>query len=109
MRWMVACAVLYLACTPIPSPAPVRPDAADAAPPVGDAAPIDGDASPRLDACDWAYRHLVGIGCTPKGPTIGTWVEVCRNDRQHGAFQLRGINNAMSVAEARQAGVDCQP
>lgn len=109
MRWIFVVAVIALACTPLPSPSPVRPDAADAAPVSSDAAPVLTDRAVPLDACEWSHQHLIGIGCTPKDPATGTWVDVCRSDRQHGAFQLRGINAAMSVAEAHQAGVNCQP
>jgi hypothetical protein len=117
-RLLVLASALALAmCNPIPSPVPPSPiDASDASPgptPVPDPIPTPPavlDAAPGpSDACRRSYDHLVGIGCKPKPPTSGTWVDVCRSDRQHGAFRLDGIERAATPADARRAGVSCIP
>ncbi|HMI84885.1 MAG TPA: hypothetical protein VK550_12380 [Polyangiaceae bacterium] len=83
-----------------PGPTP-GPDADPPAPPALDAAPGPSD------ACRRSYDHLLLIHCTPQQPTVGTWVDVCRNGRQHGAFRLDGIDRATTPDEARRAGVNC--
>jgi hypothetical protein len=84
--------------SPDPAPAP------DGAPP----APRDLDAAPGpSDACRRSYDHLVHIHCTPQEPSVGTWIDVCRNGRQHGTFRLDGIDRATTTDEARRAGVNC--
>lgn len=117
-RLLMLVAALALAMCNLPPPTPPVPpvDGADAsagptptldadrpAPPVLDAAPGPSD------ACRRSYEHLVGIQCKPREPSVGTWIDVCRNGRKHGAFRLDGIDRATTPDEARRAGVDCLP
>lgn len=104
-------------CNPMPPPNPPGPpDATDAAPdpnPVPDPIPppprlLDAAPGPS-DACSRSYDHLVAIGCRPKPPTSGAWVDVCRSDRRHGAFRLDKMDLARTPAEALRAGVSCTP
>lgn len=114
-RFLLLVSALGLAmCNPLPPPVPPTPDGSDASPgptPLPDANPPNPpvlDAAPGpSDACRRSYDHLVLIHCTPRPPTVGTWVDVCRNDRQHGAFRLDGIDRATTADEARRAGVNC--
>lgn len=114
-RLLMLAAVLALACN-LPPPTPPTPpvDGLDASPgpmPTPDAeppAPPGLDAAPGpSDACRRSYDHLVLIRCTPREPSVGTWVDVCRNGRKHGAFRLDGMDRATTPDEARRAGVDC--
>jgi hypothetical protein len=114
-RSLLLVAALGLACNPLPRPTPPtpvdgvdaspgptpRPDADPPSPPILDAAPGPSD------ACRRSYEHLLLIHCNPQQPTVGTWVDVCRNGRQHGAFRLDGIDRATTPEEARAAGVNC--
>jgi hypothetical protein len=100
MKTLCLLALALATCQPIPpppSPPPV-PDA-DAAPPP--------DARP--DDCALAFQHLIGIGCEPRKPASGMWIDVCRNARRNGLFELECINRASTVAAARQCGVVCVP
>jgi len=116
-RSLVLVAVLALAMCNLPPPTPPTPvGGSDASPgpmPVPDAAPpaptaLDAAPGPS-DACRRSYDHLVFIHCTPREPSVGTWVDVCRNGRQHGGFRLDGIDRATTPDEARSAGVNCTP
>lgn len=97
-------ALLVAACGPFPGPVPPGPETADASPPVH----LDGAPEPS-DRCSRSFLHLLEVGCTPKPPASGAWVDVCRNARLHGAFPLDGIDKTTTLAEARRAGVDCWP
>jgi hypothetical protein len=117
-RFLMLVAALALAMCNLPRPTPPTPppvDGLDASPPTPapDAAPSPPtglDAAPGpSDACRRSYEHLVSIACTPREPSVGTWVDVCRNGRKHGAFRLDGIDRATTPDEARRAGVDCTP
>jgi len=66
-------------------------------------------APPGANDCDRAFGHLVDIGCDPVRPATGTWVDVCRNGRRNGVFELRCINAATSAAALKQCGVTCAP
>jgi hypothetical protein len=115
-RFLVLVAALGFACNPIPPPAPPTPvDGSDASPPPMPGAdanppnpPVPEAAPGPSDACRRSYDHLVLIHCIPREPTVGTWVDVCRNGRQHGTFRLDGMDRAATPEEARRAGVDCQ-
>lgn len=113
MTRLVCFAVLSIAaCTPMPGPAPIPADA-DAAPqPTPDPSPppiaADAYAPGPIDACEASYRHLVAIGCRPKGTAAGTpWQDVCRVGRENGVFALHCINVANTVAAANKCGVGC--
>jgi hypothetical protein len=114
-RFIMLVGALALAMCNLPPPTPPTPppvDGLDAASPTPapDAAPTVLDAAPGpSDACRRSYEHLVFIHCTPSEPSVGTWVDVCRNGRKHGAFRLDGIDRATTPDEARRAGVDCMP
>lgn len=117
IRFLVLVAALGFACNPLPPPVPPPPiDGSDASPvpiPVPEAAPpappaLDAAPGPS-DACRRSYDHLVSIHCHPQEPTVGTWLDVCRNGRQHGTFRLDGIDRATTSDEARKAGVSCTP
>lgn len=116
----VALLFVVVRCTPIPSPNPPTPfDASEAGGPSVDAAadavvpvPVpttDAVAPVPVDACAKSYAHLVAIGCTPRPAVSGTWIDVCRHDRPHGAFALKPLDNAKTVAQAKAAGADCLP
>jgi hypothetical protein len=116
-RFLLLAAALALAMCNLPPPTPPTPrDGADASPgpmPAPDADPTSPpvlDAAPGpSDACRRSYDHLVAIHCIPREPSVGTWVDVCRNGRQHGAFRLDGLDRATTPDEARRAGADCMP
>lgn len=112
---LLAGALALPMCNPLPPHAPPTPvDASDASPgpvPVPEAAPpappeLDARPGP-IDACRKSYDHLVRIHCRPQEPSVGTWLDVCRNGRQHGTFRLDGIDRATTPDEAKRAGVNC--
>lgn len=107
MKRFIIAAVLLVACTPQPVYPPVDADATAPPPPLIDAAPAPTP-NPGDDACGHAYAHLFAVGCTPVPPKSGTWVDVCRTDRQNGLFPLKCINSVTSVAQALKCGVACQ-
>jgi hypothetical protein len=108
-RFLMLAGALALAMCNLPPPTPPTPtpvDGLDASPPL---APDADPPTPPADACRRSYDHLVLIHCTPREPSVGTWVDVCRNGRKHGAFRLDGIDRSTTPDEARRAGVDCTP
>jgi hypothetical protein len=116
----LALVLVVVGCTPVPSPnpPPIPIDGSEAGGPILDAnipeavapVPPSVDAAPApADVCAKSYAHLVAIGCTPRPPVSGSWVDVCRHDRPHGAFALKPLDNAKTVAQAKAAGADCLP
>jgi hypothetical protein len=91
-----------VACQPIQPPAPPVPPDADASPP-------DPFIDARPDECALSLKHLAAIGCEPRKPVTGTWLEVCRHDRQNGVFELSCMNRASTVDAAQKCGVVCSP
>lgn len=116
-RLLVLVGALGLAmCNPLPPRPPGPADGSDASPGPATGSDAEPPAPPVLDAapgpsdaCRRSYDHLVSIHCTPREPSVGTWTDVCRNGRKHGAFRLDGIDRATTPEEARRAGVDCTP
>lgn len=105
---LVAFAAFALAaeCRQRPTPPPMPPadagaDASPEAPETGPAdaqAPDSGAIDPRPDdepgeRCERGYEAARRLGCPPKAPRTGTWVEACRN------AESRGIDMQPDCAE----------
>jgi len=110
LELLLALGLALTACVPTPAPVPPMPEADAATPaPIDAAWPLDPWPMPAArDACQLAFDHLTAIGCPPRGPESGTWVDVCRNARRHGLFSLRCINEAGSRAAAEKCHVGCR-
>jgi len=64
---------------------------------------------PGGEECDAAYGHLADVGCEPPKPASGTWVDVCRNGRRNGVFELKCLNRASTTDALKVCGVTCTP
>jgi hypothetical protein len=69
--------------------------------------PLPPGPPPGSDDCERAYSHLGDLGCEPLKPESGTWIDVCRNGRRNGVFELRCMNAATSLDALKACGVSC--
>lgn len=95
-------ALIVLPACQLPAPAPIPHDAADAEP-----GPPPMPPMPVVRACEGTLKHLAALGCTPWHPSSGSWVDVCKLNRQNGGFQLKPLDEATTIDEANRAGAHC--